>query len=146
METYEKRVRALERKGLTRSDAQGVVDAEDMGAKHTPGPWKHQKARGHQHAIDRKWEVVAPLPQGGELLIVGEHTGIDCLNEANARLIASAPDLLAERDRLRAENAALVVMLTRITESHARLERERGSMVATYTVDARAALAQARAK
>ena len=30
MKTYESRVRKLEREGLTRSDAQGVVDAQDM--------------------------------------------------------------------------------------------------------------------
>jgi len=65
-------------------------------ATHTPGPWKAQKPRGHQHAIDRKWEIVAPIPNsGGEMVVVGEHTGIECLNEANARLIAAAPDLLA---------------------------------------------------
>ena len=31
----------------------------------------------------------------GEMVIVGEHTGIECLTEANARLIAAAPSLLA---------------------------------------------------
>ena len=60
---------------------------------YTPGPWRVQKPRGHQHAIDRKWEIVAPLDQG-ELVIIGEHTGIDCLRKDNARLIAAAPDLL----------------------------------------------------
>lgn len=62
---------------------------------HTPGPWKCQKAPRQQHAIDRKWEIVAPMTDGGEQIIVGEHTGIDCLTEANARLIATAPELLA---------------------------------------------------
>jgi len=62
--------------------------------KFTPGPWRAQKPRGHQHAIDRKWEIVAPQ-DSGELVIVGEHTGIDCLNQANALLIAAAPDLFA---------------------------------------------------
>ena len=57
--------------------------------KFTPGPWRAQKPRGHQHAIDRKWEIVAPQ-DSGELVIVGEHTGIDCLNQANALLIAAA--------------------------------------------------------
>ena len=61
----------------------------------TPGPWKYQKPRGHQHAIDRKYEVIAPLNGGEEIVIVGEHTGVDCLKESDARLIAAAPDLLA---------------------------------------------------
>jgi hypothetical protein len=60
---------------------------------HTPGPWRHQTPRGPQHAIDKKWEIVAPI-ESGELVIVGEHTGIDCLKESNARLIAAAPELL----------------------------------------------------
>ena len=28
------------------------------------------------------------------MVVVGEHTGIECLTDANARLIAAAPDLL----------------------------------------------------
>ena len=64
---------------------------------HTPGPWEIQI---------RKWglgclpgggilEIVHNYPDGGgQQIIVGEHTGIDCLNPANARLIASAPALL----------------------------------------------------
>jgi hypothetical protein len=62
--------------------------------KHTQGPWVSQSPRGHQRAIGRKWEVVAPLDGGGELVIVGENTGVDCLTQANANLIAAAPDML----------------------------------------------------
>ena len=61
----------------------------------TPGPWKYQKPRGPQHAIDRKFEIVAPCSDRGEMVIVGEHTGIECLTEANARLIAASPALLS---------------------------------------------------
>lgn len=35
MKEYEKRVREYEEQGLTRSDAQGVVDAEDLLKKDT---------------------------------------------------------------------------------------------------------------
>ena len=63
-------------------------------AGHTPGPWIAQKPRGRQHAIDRKWEIVHPCEGGGENVIVGEHTGIDCLTEPNALLIAAAPTML----------------------------------------------------
>jgi hypothetical protein len=48
---------------------------------------------------------------------------------ARARLIAAAPELLS--------------MLRRITDSHARLERDRGSKVGTVTESARAAIAKA---
>ena len=63
--------------------------------KHTPGPWKAQKPRGHQRAIHRKWEIVSTYLTNGEMIVVGEHTGIDCLRESDARLIAAAPELLA---------------------------------------------------
>ena len=37
MDNYEKRVRAYEKEGICRSDAQAIVDAEDMQkVKHTP--------------------------------------------------------------------------------------------------------------
>jgi len=68
--------------------------AANMKTKHTPGPWTAQPPRGHQHAIDRKWEIVAKIPDGGEFIVVGEHTGIDCLKESDARLIALAPEML----------------------------------------------------
>jgi len=38
-------------------------------------------------------EVVAPCEGGGEQVIIGKHTGLDCLTDANARLIAAAPGL-----------------------------------------------------
>ena len=68
--------------------------------KPTPGPWRAQKTRGKQHTIDRKWEIVAPINGGGEQVVVGEHSGIDCLTAPNARLIAAAPDLLAACDMI----------------------------------------------
>jgi hypothetical protein len=60
-------------------------------SKHTATPWKAQKPRGPQHAIDRKWEIVAPDPDGhGEMVVVGEHTGIECLTKENAEFIVRA--------------------------------------------------------
>lgn len=51
-------------------------------AGHTPGPW----------AVDRENDV---LSDGGDFVaaVFGDET---CREEANARLIAAAPDLLAE--------------------------------------------------
>ena len=71
--------------------------------------------------------------------------------KANAALIASAPDLLAERDRLKAANAELVKALERVTmqyEAYYQQDRERtgaGSLFHDRQIkSARAALASAK--
>lgn len=106
MTTYEKRVRALEAQGITRSDAQGIVAAEDMKrAKHTPGPWSIERTSDHGAAyrvMDEQEVTVA---------LVYQQPYDTWAAKDNAALIASAPDLLIERDRLRAVNAALVAAL-----------------------------------
>ena len=53
-----------------------------MKNQHTPGPWKH----------DEKWGLI----KYGKTEICALHSG----NEANADLIASAPDLLHALDLL----------------------------------------------
>jgi hypothetical protein len=69
---------------------------ETMGG-HTPGTWSVT----HQTETDNSWDVVS---QTGHCVIAtcgccaDEHSRV----AANAQLIASAPALLAERDRLRA--------------------------------------------
>jgi hypothetical protein len=103
-----------------------------MKTEHTPGPWKAQKPRGPQHAIDRKWEVVAPM-RGGEQVIVGEHTGVDCLREANARLIAAAPELLA----------ALAAVVNTALPHLIDTEGDQGRDLADALADASAAIAKA---
>ena len=61
---------------------------------HTPGPWIYAPDRGFVVSIATAMpRDVAMLPRN---------------SEADARLIAAAPDLLAERDRLRAEKVELV--------------------------------------
>ncbi len=63
---------------------------------HTPGPWTAICPRN-------RWRVMA-----GEVFVMesGIH-GNDVRAEADAQLIASAPDLLAERDQLREQVAKL---------------------------------------
>jgi hypothetical protein len=59
--------------------------------KHTPGPWKVAKAkngRRYVYSTDNFPVISWPAYRSG------------AEREANARLIASAPDLLAERDAL----------------------------------------------
>lgn len=98
MKTYEQRVRALEAQGLTRSDAQGVIDAEDLTAQrqatHTRGPWSiYDDGPGGS-------DVILAHINGANYdiaYISNDETEGRPENEraANARLIASAPDLLA---------------------------------------------------
>lgn len=64
--------------------------------KHTPGPWQYRRANNYEgFAIF----PVATLPSLASCERFGEKMTIDCFNfpgqtEANARLIAAAPDLL----------------------------------------------------
>lgn len=60
-----------------------------MGAKHTPGPWH----------VDRGQEVYA-LGSNERRLIADCHAGHRKEREANATLIAAAPELLADCEQL----------------------------------------------
>ncbi|HGP0655564.1 TPA: hypothetical protein ACKP0Q_000751 [Stenotrophomonas maltophilia] len=62
-----------------------------MGSKHTPGPWSHSKGERHNF-------FYIDSPSGDVVYVTGslqpDHV------EANARLIAAAPELLAELEML----------------------------------------------
>ena len=64
-----------------------------MSTSHTPGPWR-----------------VRAVGADGLLCVVPENniSVADCCDMADARLIASAPDLLAQRDALAAALLALL--------------------------------------
>lgn len=66
-------------------------------SKHTPGPWVRFVLNGRQEIASKNehGKSVAVVPSGPD-------------RDANARLIASAPSLLAERDALRKALADLV--------------------------------------
>lgn len=71
-------------------------------ALHTPGDWLA--------IVDDRTDYRVVVEDGRETLIATvdeQWTGKDGEGKANARLIASAPDLLAERERLREINADL---------------------------------------
>ena len=93
------------------TDTQGHPDGGSRAegslteGRHTPGPWRAIRASelddtpgvGRMLRDLNGWLVVAP----------GSVVCVHVEEEANARLIAQAPDLLAERDRLRQQNAEL---------------------------------------
>lgn len=61
-----------------------------MTTKHTPGPWRFKP-----HSVDSNYMLIFCSPDQGE----GDNLRGYC-GEANARLIAAAPDLLEALQRL----------------------------------------------
>lgn len=113
-------------------------------AKHTPGPWSvgpiiHYSRDGR--AITGDIPSVS-MAGGCRALVVGlGASGLECA--ANAALIASAPDLLAERDRLRAVNAELVAALKEALAVWPRYNPDHWPLLADAHAAARAALRRA---
>jgi hypothetical protein len=75
--------------------------------RHTPGPWSIQTRKDGLGALpDRNsLEIVHNYANGGgQQIVVGNHTGIDCLNPANAAHIVCCvnahDDLLAACQKL----------------------------------------------
>jgi hypothetical protein len=69
------------------------MTTERIEQKHSPGPWKvYGREGGFGFTIEATDE------DGDEFPVVWEMGGID--DEANARLIAAAPELLAALERL----------------------------------------------
>ena len=89
-----------------------------MEAKHTPGPWILE---AHHH------------PLGGKLLLNKDGYQIGTIDdeyikntedyEANAKLIASAPELLAENAKLKQEKEELIKMLEKISNIFGEIRR-----------------------
>ena len=92
-DNYDKRVRLYEAEGLTRSDAQGVVDAEDMKAARamniTLGPWLIYPRNPFDNTI--------PIGNGTKLsplAYISPRPHYADNQEANARAIAEVPNLI----------------------------------------------------
>jgi hypothetical protein len=68
-----------------------------MTTKHTPGPWTDKGTDWHGWAVeyhdDCAWCFVGPPKKTPVAIIIGKGVGMDI--DANARLIAAAPDLMA---------------------------------------------------
>lgn len=69
-----------------------------METKHTPGPWTREKDERFKH--DRSAGVKAASGQYIAAALDRNRYDLDEEVEANARLIAAAPDLLEELDNL----------------------------------------------
>lgn len=85
-----------------------------MTQKHTPGPWKVDQWQNTSYADGFEYVVTDSRGRG---IVELCHKGKNKKALANARLIAQAPALLAERDRLREEKRELVRMLKDISEN-----------------------------
>lgn len=86
----------------------------DEMSGHTPGPWTFEERRLCQFGVHAQ-----RLPRGGmnrRICLTNsprtyKNEALDLENEANARLIAAAPDTAAERDRLQEVNTDLLAAL-----------------------------------
>lgn len=92
-------------------------------ATHTPGPWTDDGISGATLIVHSQWGEVARVPNNGD----------EMQRNANAALIASAPDLLAERDALRADVAQLQLELTHYRHEHESLELQADALRAECT-------------
>ena len=80
-----------ERHGIPlNSISSAILDAErhPTNAKHTPGPWENHKWNCEEHQISAKGGTIALVSHSHSLVSEAEA-------DANARLMASAPDLLS---------------------------------------------------
>jgi hypothetical protein len=83
---------------------------------HTPGPWvaKHDRVENEMSGTviyDRGWVVWVGEKDSDAPQLQNSTFGREELNGADARLIADAPLLLAEVERLRKENELMVTYL-----------------------------------
>jgi hypothetical protein len=84
-------------------NASQVSSVSERHVGHTPGPWEAQRSRIH-------------VAGKGNLATVENPWNNEQEREANARLIADAPKLLAQAQSLTAEKAALVEQVRVRTE------------------------------
>lgn len=113
-----------------------------MTTKHTPGPWTI-----YDDGEDGSDIIMAHIDGENSDIAEMSRDLPPAQRKANAALIASAPDLLAERDRLREVNAELVAALEDVTSAYERAITALGAHEwGMLTIEAaRAALAKVRA-
>ena len=80
------------------------MNEKSMSAKHTPGPWTQGTSKIGLTCV---W-LDGMIEQRDGKGLGPENTWIDCNTEANARLIAAAPDLLAALREVFSLDASLI--------------------------------------
>ena len=115
-----------------------------MTKQHTPGPWKLQAGRSIK-TISGEFYLSYGQDRHGN-----PNFRNFCELDANARLIAAAPETAAERDRLKAEKAELVEALERLEDYTSRATNDLNDQdtgwyyqLIAATQKARAAIAKA---
>ena len=95
-------------------------------SQHTPGPWQvdatEQRARGDE----RIFKVISGKPYGGLIADVSAWWVDTQSAEANARLIAKAPEMAAVLRRLVGEHGHLSVACNECREARALLKEIEG--------------------
>lgn len=98
-----------------------------MTTKHTPGPWTLGMGDNHTHL-----SILAPGNSYCKLLVArmpGEYRPTDAIwrvIEADARLIAAAPDLLAALEQLAEAAAILGTFAPELVSARAAIARAKG--------------------
>jgi hypothetical protein len=94
-----------------------------MTTTHTPGPWEAYSFRASEDTRGAMVRVMRPETEGTRanpdicrVYAMGDDGRPGGEMEANARLIAAAPETAAERDRLRHVNADLLAALRELSE------------------------------
>jgi hypothetical protein len=88
-------------------------------AKHTPGQWSYcedETSPGYFLVKSGNTNICIMQQKNSDMGMKTDPTRKQCI--ANARLIAAAPETAAERDRLKAINAELLVALELLIKSH----------------------------
>lgn len=78
-----------------------------MTSKHTPGPWRSIPTG----MVPNEWNIIHEWMSADGCPVRGHVARAYGNDEANARLIAAAPETAAERDSLKAINAELLEAL-----------------------------------
>ena len=110
-----------------------------MSEHHTPGPWELQAGRSFKTVSGEFYLSYGQDKHGNP------NFRNFCELDANARLIAAAPETAAERDRLRAVNAELVKAIEHAL-SHDDALKPEYQLPASLSWELREAIKRAKAK
>lgn len=84
-----------------------------MNAKHTPGPWSWQPQGNNKHILPRHYKLNAFTGKGLAVTVLESEDEV-WPKHPDARLIASAPDLLAALKAIHERDKLAVIELAKI--------------------------------